>query len=83
MFNKRSDVEYYELGVFDVDFNVVPFVSTYRIFPLPFLSHINLDLYVREEDVRNVTYICTRSKLRGEQRKTAIIASRVCSKVRL
>ena len=83
MFNKRKDVEYYELGVFDSNFGAVPFVSLYRIFPLPFLAHINLDVYVREEDIRNVTYICTRSKLRSEALKTAIIASRVCSKVKL
>ena len=82
MFNKRKDVEFYELGVFDANFGVVNFVTAYRVFPLPFLAHINLDIYVRKEDVERVTYICTRSKLKGDTQSTAIIASRVCSKVK-
>lgn len=82
MFNKRKDVEFYELGVFDADFGVVDFVTAYRVFPLPFLAHITLDIYVRDVDVKRVTYICTRSKLRAETYSTAVIASRVCSKVK-
>lgn len=82
MFNKRKDVEFYELGVFDANFGVVDFVTAYRVFPLRFLAHITLDIYVREEDVKRVTYICTRSKLKGDKLSTAIIASRVCSKVK-
>ena len=31
LFNKRQDVEYYEVGVFDEDWNPVPFVTGYRI----------------------------------------------------
>ena len=31
MFNKRQDVEYYEISVFDKDWQVVPFVTGYRI----------------------------------------------------
>lgn len=82
MFNKRKDVEYYELGVFDSEFSVVPFVTSYRVFPLRFLGKVTLDIYVRQQDVPKVTYICTRSKLRGDKQSTAIIASRVCSKVK-
>lgn len=82
MFNKRKDVEYYELGVFDSEFGVVPFVTSYRVFPIRFLGKVTLDIYVRQQDVPKVTYICTRSKLRGDKKSTAIIASRVCSKVK-
>ena len=31
MFNKREDVSYYEIGVFDKDKNPIPFVSSYKI----------------------------------------------------
>ena len=29
LFNKRNDVRYYEIGVFDEDWNPIPFVSSY------------------------------------------------------
>ena len=34
LFNKRQDVEYYEIGVFDEEWNPVPFVTGYRIIRL-------------------------------------------------
>ena len=48
MFNKRADVEYYEVGVFDKDFNPVPFVTAYNVFKLEYLSHTTFDIYIRE-----------------------------------
>ena len=35
LFNKRQDVEFYEVGVFDEDWNPVSFVTGYRIIRLP------------------------------------------------
>ena len=82
LFNKRKDVEFYELGVFDSDFGVVDFVTAYRIFPVRYLGYVNLDIYVKESDRKKVTYICTRSKLRSDSNQGAIVASRICSKVK-
>lgn len=80
VFNRRQDVEYYELGVFDKDFNPVPFVTTYRIVKVTYLSHVSIDVYVREEDVTTSVYICSQSKLRKDTSVRTAVASRICSK---
>lgn len=80
MFNKRQDVEYYEIGVFDKDFNPIPFVSSYHVFKLKYLGHVMFDVYIRKEDVKNAVYICSKSKLRKEDSVRTAVSSRICSK---
>lgn len=82
IFNKRPEVEYYEIGVFDEEFNPIPFVSSYKIYKIPYLSTVSVELYVREKDKYEVTYICSRSKLRKADLKRTAISSRICSKVK-
>lgn len=82
MFNKRADVEYYEIGVFDKDFNPVPFVSSYSILKVEYLGHVTFDVYIRKSDVDRATYICSRSKLRKEDTVRTAVSSRICSKIR-
>jgi hypothetical protein len=82
MFNKRQDVEWYEVGVFDKDKQPLPFVSSYKVMKLPYLGHVKFDVFVREQDVDRVVYICTRSKLRATLEDTTMIASVICSKVK-
>jgi len=79
LFNKRKDVEYYELGVFDGDWNPIPFVSAYRVAHVRYLGHLKFDVYIRKADADRATYICSQSKLRGEDTGT-LLASRICSK---
>jgi hypothetical protein len=82
IFNKRNDVEYYEIGVFDKDFNPIPFVSSYRVVHLKYLGHLKFDIYIREKDKDRAVYICSRSKLRkGDEVRTAV-SSRICSKIK-
>ena len=80
MFNKRADVEYYEVGVFDKDFNPVPFVTAYNVFKLEYLSHTTFDIYIREQDRDRAVYVCSRSKIRKDNNTKAAIASKICSK---
>jgi hypothetical protein len=82
MFNKREDVEYYEIGVFDKDFNTVPFVTSYKVIKLPYLGHVTFDVYIRKSDETKATYICSRSKLRKEDDARTAISSRICSKIK-
>ena len=82
MFNKRQDVEWYEIGVFDAKWKPVPFVTGYRILKVEYLSHARFDVYIRREDAKRAEYICSRSKLRRDDYEGAIIASRICSKFR-
>ena len=80
MFNKRADVEFYEIGVFDKDFNSIPFVSTYRILNIKYLDHVTFDVYIRDVDRDRATYVCSKSKLRKDDSARAAISSRICSK---
>jgi len=82
LFNKRADVEYYELAVFTKDWEPIPFVSEYTVFKIPYLSTVTFDLYVRDADRSRVTYICSKSKLRKSDITRTAISSRICSKVK-
>ena len=80
MFNKREDVEYYEIGVFDKDMNPIPFVTSYTILQIRYLGHVQFDIYIRKSDVSRAEYVCSISKLRKEDTTTTKITSKICSK---
>ena len=80
MWNRRNDVQYYEIGVFDKDWNPIPFVSSYNIIRLRYLGHVSFDVYIRKDDVSRAEYICSKSKLRKDNKTRAAINSRICSK---
>ena len=80
MFNKRKDVEWYEIGVFDKNWNPVNFVTSYRLFNMPYLSHVKFDVYVASPDVAIAEYICSKSKLREIREQKTMVATRICSK---
>jgi hypothetical protein len=80
MFNKRRDVEFYEIGVFDKDWQPVPFVSRYKVMRMPYLSHVEFDVYVSAMDSVVAEYVCSVSKLRENSDKKTMIASRICSR---
>ena len=44
MFNRRKDVEYYEIGVFDKEWKPVPFVTSYKIINLKYLSNVKFEV---------------------------------------
>lgn len=77
MFNKRKDVEYYEIAVFDDDWNPIPFVTSYRILKLEYLSRVRFDVYIRKADKDRARYVCSRSKISKE---STGISSMICSK---
>lgn len=81
MFNKRSDVEYYEVAVFDENFEPVPFVTSYNILKIEYLAHVTFDIYLRKEDRGVARYICSRSKLKKDTDVRTVVASRICSKI--
>lgn len=80
MFNKRDDVEYYEIGVFDKDWNPIPFVTSYKIIRLRYLGHVTFDVFIRKADVGRAEYICSKSKLRKDSNTKTAITSRICSR---
>lgn len=80
LFNKRKDVAWYEVGVFDSNWNSLPFVSKYKIMHLPYLQHVSFTVYIRSADKSKATYICSTSKLRPDQEKGTLVSSKICSK---
>lgn len=82
MFNKRKDVEYYEIGLFDKDWNEIYFVADYKVFKLKYMSSIAIDVYIAKENRKRVEYVCSRSKLRKQGDTKPALSSRICSRFR-
>lgn len=80
IFNKRQEVEYYEIGLFDAEWKPLPFVSSYKIYKVPYLSTVSFEIFIRNIDRNKVTYVCSKSKLRKEDVALTGISSRICSK---
>lgn len=82
MFNKRQDVEFYEIDVYDNDWNPIRFASQDKIIKIEYLDRASFEIFLRYKDSIKATYICTTSKLKTENIKNTAIASRVCSKIK-
>ena len=80
MFNKRKDVQWYEIGVFDKEWNLLPFVTRYKILRVKYLSRVKFDVYISDEYENSAEYICSTSKLRGNDNFRPIVESRICSR---
>lgn len=82
MFNKRPEVEYYEIGVYDDNWEPLRFVSNYKIWKIPYLSTVSFDVYISADDKYKVRYICSKSKLLKSDMTRTAVSSRICSKVK-
>lgn len=82
LFNKRKEIEYYELGVFSGEWNPIPFATENKIIRIGYLETKKIDVYVKKEDLKKVVYICTESKIRRQDIQTTTISSKICSKVK-
>ena len=80
VFNKRSDVQWYQIGVFDKDWKPIPFVTRYKIINIKYLHRVKFDVYVNEENAKVAEYICSTSKLRGNDDFKPIVESKICSR---
>lgn len=82
LFNKRSEVEYYELGVFTENWEPISFAAESKIIHIKYLETKKISVYVKSSDLKKVVYICTESRLRREDVKDTVISSKICSKVK-
>jgi hypothetical protein len=82
LFNKRQEVEYYQLGVFTGDWQPVVFASENKLIHVKYLETKKINVYVRIQDVSKVTYICTESRHRREDATATVISSKICSKIK-
>lgn len=82
LFNKRQDVDYYEITVFDKDWNKIPFAMTNRIINIPYLGKKDFDIFIRNKDKPNVEFICSTSKVIKNDTRSTDVTSRICSRVK-
>ena len=82
LFNARADVEYYQFGVFDAEWNKVPFAMQNKIMRFKHLEKKKVDIYIREKDRKDAVYICSKSKLIVDGGSKTSIISRICSKIK-
>jgi hypothetical protein len=82
LFNSRKDVSHFEVSVFDEDWNPIKFAVSERIMKVNYLGRKSIDIYIRETDKYNATYVCSRSKTITEKEEVAIVTSRICSKIK-
>ena len=83
LFNKREDIRYYRVGVYDKDWDKVPFVvQGGKIINVEYLDTKRFDVYIQEKSRDKVTYICTKSLTLQDGSTKSILASRICSKVK-
>ena len=82
VFNKRPEIEYYEIGVFTEEWEPIRFVSSYKVYKVPYLSTVTFDIYIQDINKDRVTYICSVSKLRKSVTNRTAISSKICSKVK-
>ena len=80
IFNKRADVKWYQIGVFDKEWNSIPFVTRYKILNIKHLQRVKFDVYVNKTNAELAEYICSTSKLRGDDNFKPIVESRICSR---
>jgi hypothetical protein len=82
LFNKREEVKYYEIEVFDKYFNPVPFATSSNVIKLNYLEKITFDIYIKKQDRNRVTYICSSSKLEKNNTTRTAVSSKICSKIK-
>ena len=80
MFNRREDVSWYEIGVFDKEWKPIPFVTKHKILKINYLGHAKFDVYISENNSKRTEFICSTSKLNGDNDNKPMVASKICSR---
>jgi len=82
LFNKRKEIGFYELDVFDGDWNSITFATESKIIRVNYLETKYINVYIKKEDLKRAVYICTESKIKKEDIQATSIASKICSKIK-
>ena len=82
LFNRREDVEYYQIDVFTEDWKPISFATTDRLLKVGYNKNKLFEVYIRFADVKKTKYICTTSKLIKKKYQEALVSSMICSKIK-
>lgn len=81
LWNRRQDVQYYEVTVVDKMWKPLPFATSERLMQVDFLETVTFDVYIKKEDLKNVEYICTTSKQLKDDVLSTGVRSMICSRI--
>lgn len=82
IWNRREDASYYEINVYDEEWNEIPFTIVDKIVQVGYLETKSFNIFIREEDLEKVEFICSTSKLLKREVINTGITSRICSRVK-
>ena len=82
LFNRREDVEYYQIEVYTEEWKPVNFATTSKVLKIGYNQTKLFDVYIRFADIKKTRYICTTSKLFKESMQVTLVSSMICSKVK-
>jgi len=82
LFNRRQDVNYYEINVFTEDWKSVSFATTDRLLKVDYNKNKIFNVYIRFADVKRAKYICTTSKVFKGGNQETLVSSMICSKIK-
>jgi len=81
--NARKDVEYFEVSVFDADWNGIPFaILGDRVINVKPDTTKKIDIYIKRNDLRYAVYVCSKSKILTEDTTKPMLYSKICSKIK-
>lgn len=82
LWNRRIDVNYYEIGVYGEDWTPIPFASADKVMEVGYLETRTFEIYIRESDLAKAEFICTTSKFLKDEVTPSSITSRICSRIK-
>lgn len=82
MWNRRDDVKYYEISVYDEEWKSIAFATRKRILKLEYLDHADFEVSIRRSDLERAEFICTTSKHLKSDSKGTSVKSRICSRIK-
>lgn len=82
LWNRREDASYYEINVYDEEWNKISFAAVDRIIRIDYLETKTFEIFIKETDIDKVEFICTTSKLLKDEVNFTGITSKICSRVK-
>jgi len=82
LWNRRDDVSFYEIDVFDSEWNKILFATTDKILQLTYLEHKKFEVFIRDTDKDKITFVCTSSKQLKKDVVSTGMKSKICSRIK-
>lgn len=82
LFNSREGIEFYQISVFDQEWNPVPYAVLMNPIRVNYLETKYVDVYIRDEDKSRAVYLCSKSKVYAVDTTKPMLFSRICSKIK-